>query len=266
MLLYMLIMFLVTSISGSGRNYGLCSSARHTWGRRLLRLQGRIQDMVVQSVRDGVLVVSGSGRVRAINQAAQMLHMPQDMPVMGKPLKAIAQILLCSIWIWRWGFAEGEGASSEVFLFAADGQSTHLMVHCHLWPSASSAPDDEPLCLLYLQDMQEVQNQMRQNWRPWGACLPPWRTKFATRWQRLGRRLSCWLRGVDQPLQQKAQRHGARQCAAPGAHRQRRAGYRPHAAIPYRECARVGAGCHGAHAVRRMRCSCIRLMGACTSC
>lgn len=60
MLLYMLIMFLVTSIlQRAARNYGLQQNQAEI-GRRLLRLQGRIQDMVVQSVRDGVLVVSGS--------------------------------------------------------------------------------------------------------------------------------------------------------------------------------------------------------------
>ncbi|MDO4795704.1 MAG: histidine kinase dimerization/phospho-acceptor domain-containing protein [Brachymonas sp.] len=161
MLLYMLVMFLVTSIlQRAARNYGLQQS-QAVIGRRLLRLQGRIQDMVVQSVRDGVLVVSGSGRLRAINQAAQqMLHMPADEPAIGKPLKSIAAIgpLLHLI---EQSFADGEGASSEVFLFAADGQSTHLMVRGHVWPSASAEPDDEPLCLLYLQDMQEVQQQMR---------------------------------------------------------------------------------------------------------
>lgn len=161
MLLYMLIMFLITSIlQRAARNYGVQQS-QAAIGRRLLRLQGRIQDMVVQSVRDGVLVVSGSGRLRAINQAAQqMLHMPADEPAIGKPLKSIAAIgpLLHLI---EQSFADGEGTSSEVFLFAADGQSTHLMVRGHVWPSASAEPDDEPLCLLYLQDMQEVQQQMR---------------------------------------------------------------------------------------------------------
>ena len=204
MLLYMLIMFLVTSIlQRAARNYGLQQSQAHV-GRRLLRLQGRIQDMVVQSVRDGVLVVSGSGRVRAINQAAQqMLHMPQDMPVMGKPLKAIAQILPLQHLI-KQSFAEGEGASSEVFLFAADGQSTHLMVHCHLWPSASSAPDDEPLCLLYLQDMQEVQNQMRTEklaamGRMSAAVAHEIRNPLAA----IGQAAQLLAEELDQPLQQK---------------------------------------------------------------
>lgn len=126
MLLYMLIMFLVTSIlQRAARNYGLQQNQAEI-GRRLLRLQGRIQDMVVQSVRDGVLVVSGSGRLRAINQAAQqMLHMPQDVPVIGKPLHSIAAIGPLQHLINQ-SFADGEGASSEVFLFSSDEQSTHL--------------------------------------------------------------------------------------------------------------------------------------------
>ena len=161
MLLYLLIMFLITSIlHRAARNYGVQQSQAHV-GRKLLRLQGRIQDMVVQSVRDGVLVVSGSGRLRAINQGAQrMLHMPQDVPVIGKPLAEIEQIGPLQHLIAQ-SFAEGEGASSEVFLFAADGQSTHLMVHCHVGAASAAMPDEEPLCLLYLQDMQEVQDQMR---------------------------------------------------------------------------------------------------------
>ena len=161
MLLYLLIMFLVTSIlHRAARNYGLQQSQARV-GRKLLRLQGRIQDMVVQSVRDGVLVVSGTGRLRAINQVAQhMLHMPPDVPVIGRPLAAIEQIGPLQHLITQ-SFAEGEGVSSEVFLFAADGSSTHLMVHCHVGAVSAATPDDEPLCLLYLQDMQEVQSQMR---------------------------------------------------------------------------------------------------------
>lgn len=62
-------------------------------GHKLLRLQGRIQDMVVQSVRDGVLVVGNTGRLRAINQAAQnMLHISGRTSPPGLPIAAIAEM------------------------------------------------------------------------------------------------------------------------------------------------------------------------------
>lgn len=159
--LYMLTMFLIASVLHRvSRHYGLQQIQSRT-GHKLLRLQGRIQDMVVQSVRDGVLVVGGSGRLRAINQAAQqMLHMPKGQPAIGKPVDTIAEMgpLLHLI---RQSFEDAEGVSSEVFLFPSDEQSTHLMVHSRMSASASVTPDDEPLCLLYLQDMQELQNQVR---------------------------------------------------------------------------------------------------------
>ena len=204
MLLYMLIMFLVTSIlQRAARNYGLQQNQAEI-GRRLLRLQGRIQDMVVQSVRDGVLVVSGSGRLRAINQAAQqMLHMPQDVPVIGKPLHSIAAIGPLQHLIEQ-SFADGEGASSEVFLFSSDEQSTHLMVHCHIQPSASTEPDDEALCLLYLQDMQEVQSQMRMEklaamGRMSAAVAHEIRNPLAA----IGQAAQLLEEELDQPMQKK---------------------------------------------------------------
>ena len=158
--LYVLAMMLLASmLHRVARNYGVQQLKSYS-SQRLARLQGRIQDMVVQSVRDGVLVVGNTGRLRAINQAAQdMLHISGHTPLPGLPIAAIAEMAPLQHLI-RQSFDDGEGVSSEVLLFPTAERATHLMVRTRLSPPEADAAD-ETLCLLYLQDMQEVQQQVR---------------------------------------------------------------------------------------------------------
>ncbi len=158
--LYVLAMMLLASmLHRVARNYGVQQLKSYS-SQRLARLQGRIQDMVVQSVRDGVLVVGNTGRLRAINQAAQdMLHISGRTSLPGLPIAAIAEMAPLQHLI-RQSFDDGEGVSSEVLLFPTAERATHLMVRTRLSPPEADAAD-ETLCLLYLQDMQEVQQQVR---------------------------------------------------------------------------------------------------------
>lgn len=204
MALYMLAMFLIASVLHRvSRSYGLQQSQSRA-GRKLLRLHSRIQDMVVQSVRDGVVVVGGSGRLRAINEAAQqMLHMPQGLPTIGKPVETITEMRPLLHLIHQ-SFADAEGVSSEVFLFPSGNQSTHLMVHSRISAPASASPDEEPLCLLYLQDMQELQNQVRTEklaamGRMSAAVAHEIRNPLAA----IGQAAQLLAEELDQPLQKK---------------------------------------------------------------
>ncbi len=160
--LYMLTMLLVTSVLHRVvRNYD-AQQVKSLNSQRLARLHNRIQDMVVQNVRDGVLVVGSSGRLRAINQAARnMLKIPAKAHLTGKPIASITQITTLQHLIAQ-SFEEGEGVSSEVLLFSLDEIPTHLMVRIEMSAPPLANPDkDETLCLLYLQDMQELQNQVQ---------------------------------------------------------------------------------------------------------
>lgn len=162
--LYLLAVFLVASVlHRMARNYG-AQKIRAQASVQMLRLQGRIQDMVVQSVRDGVLVVGSSGRLRAINKVAQrMLHMPLDTRWIGRPITTIAHMEPLQHLITQ-SLTDQEGTSSEVFLFPAEDQAIHLMVHSRISQpvqESGTATPPETLCLLYLQDMQELQQQVR---------------------------------------------------------------------------------------------------------
>jgi two-component system sensor histidine kinase PilS (NtrC family) len=94
--------------------------------------------------------------------------------------------------------------SSEVFLFPSDDQSTHLMVHSRISVPASASPDEEPLCLLYLQDMQELQNQVRTEklaamGRMSAAVAHEIRNPLAA----IGQAAQLLAEELDQPLQKK---------------------------------------------------------------
>ena len=160
--LYVLAMLLVTSVLHRlVRNYE-AQQIKSLHSQKLARLHTRIQDMVMQNVRDGVLVVGSSGRVRAINQTAKnMLKIPDDTHLTGKAFTSIAQMTALEHLI-KQSFEEGEGISSEVLLFSAEDTPTHLMVRIQLSaPQQDSNNEGEAICLLYLQDMQELQNQIR---------------------------------------------------------------------------------------------------------
>lgn len=159
--LYVLATFLLTSmLHRMARNFGL-QQLRSQASQQLLRLQERIQDMVAQSVNDGVVVIAGAGRVRAINQAAkQMLHVSHGAALTGKPLHEVPELRPLSYLINQ-SFADGEGLSSEVLLFPEAEHPTHLMVRTRLSLPASDGTWNEPLCLLYLEDMQALQERVR---------------------------------------------------------------------------------------------------------
>lgn len=129
--------------------------------RQLARLRGRITGLVMQNVTDGVMVVSRSGRIRALNQAAQgMLRLPAGMSLPGRDMASMIELGTLSHLVAQ-SFEEGEGLSAEVLLLHAQGDTPHLMVRTQLSRSASQDEAQEDLCLLYIQDMQQVQDQLR---------------------------------------------------------------------------------------------------------
>ena len=201
--LYVLAMMLLASmLHRVARNYGAQQLKSHS-SQRLAQLQGRIQDMVVQSVRDGVLVVGSTGWLRAINQAAQdMLRINGRMPLPGLPIAAIAEMAPLQHLI-RQSFDDGEGVSSEVLLFPSSERVTHLMVRTRLSSPAADAAD-ETLCLLYLQDMQEVQQQVRtEKLAAMGRMSAAVAHEIRNPLSAIGQAAQLLDEELDQPLQKK---------------------------------------------------------------
>lgn len=159
--IYTLATFLVASVLRRlMRNYSL-QWAQSQNSRQLAQLQGRIQNLLAHCVPDGVLVVGGSGRVRAINQSTRnIFRIPTVDNLIGKPIEEIQALLPIKHLITQ-SFADNEGISSEALLFADTERPKHLLVRTNLSTTQGLQVADEPLCLLYLQDMEEVQQQVR---------------------------------------------------------------------------------------------------------
>lgn len=159
--LYMLSVFFVASIlHRMMRNY-MTQQTRARISRHMLHLQSRIQDMVAQSVPDGVLVIGSSHRLRAINETAQhMLRMPAQTNWVGRPIESIAQLEPLLPVAFQ-SMAEGKSLSTEVFLFSEENKDLHLMVNSRVSKPMDETVGKETLCLIYLQDMQELQTQVR---------------------------------------------------------------------------------------------------------
>ena len=160
MTVYLCVMLLVSwALHLLARNLGI-QQLRSYENQRLARLRGRINDLVVQNVPDGVMVVSANGRIRATNRTAlSMLHLPLTSRLPGQFMQDIEALQPLTDLV-RQSFRGGQGLSSEVLLMTSDDATVHLMVRTVL-SHDQRADRTERMCLLYLQDMQVLQQQVR---------------------------------------------------------------------------------------------------------
>lgn len=123
------------------------------------REQALVNNMVIETLSDGVLVVDADGVVRAANPAARlMLGSDEDVtpPVFNlddNPAWAqLAQIAQTS-------FAETAVDSAKVILRHTDLQSSHLQVRTLHTPSMNDG--SKSLCVMFLQDLREMEARLR---------------------------------------------------------------------------------------------------------
>ncbi len=126
------------------------------------RTQRAVSALVMQHVDDGVLVLDSAGTVRLANPAALLLleqeaaaGLPFTLSVRG----ALAPVLHLA----RETFALQVPQTLDVNI-AHEGQSPMaLRVRC--WPThtraAAREADDEPLCVMFLHDLREMQARLR---------------------------------------------------------------------------------------------------------
>lgn len=123
------------------------------------RTQAHVNELVIESLTDGLLVVGTDWRVHAANPAARSLlgwqsrEAPASLALVSrpgwKPLAALAQRT----------FDSGAAQSADLALELGAGERLHLRVRTRLTPPQEATTD--ALCVMFLQDLREAEAQVR---------------------------------------------------------------------------------------------------------
>jgi two-component system, NtrC family, sensor histidine kinase PilS len=123
------------------------------------RTQTHVNQLVIESLSEGLLVVGEDWRIHAANPSARALlgwearEAPASLALMSRPgwtpLAALAQRT----------FDTGSAQNAELALDLAAGERLHLRVRTQLTPPQD--PLSETLCVLFLQDLREAEARVR---------------------------------------------------------------------------------------------------------
>jgi two-component system, NtrC family, sensor histidine kinase PilS len=130
-------------------------------GQRAARTQAQVNELVIETLVDGILVVDSAGCVQTANPASRALlgHVAAaghavfaltDLPA-WEPLVALSQRT----------FAIGAAQVGEVALRDDAGGARRMHVRTRLTPSRGAGADAESLCVMFLEDLRELEARLR---------------------------------------------------------------------------------------------------------
>ena len=166
--------FLQASLSGSGffavallANQLALRLAREERSARasqqVARMQTQVNELVIETLADGVLVIDANGVVRSANPAARRL-LATTQTMRAAPF-VLATQTACQplVSIMRQTFTDKQPQSAEV-TFSEHGKNVQqLRVRTRLAAthSNSNSNSDDALCVMFLEDLRELQAQVR---------------------------------------------------------------------------------------------------------
>lgn len=127
--------------------------------RSTARLHALVNDLVIETLSEGVLVIDAKGLVHAANPAAaeilgqELMRLPLPFALDAHPaLQALAALA-------RQTFARSKGLSQEIPVAQAQGSAREVRVRTRLTPSIDQRIDG--LCVMFLQDLRELEARIR---------------------------------------------------------------------------------------------------------
>jgi len=127
--------------------------------RSTARLHALVNDLVIETLSEGVLVIDARGLVHAANPAAAEI-LGQELARLPLPFALDAQPALQALAaLARQTFARGKGLSQEIPVAQARGSAREVRVRTRLTPSIDQRIDG--LCVMFLQDLRELEARIR---------------------------------------------------------------------------------------------------------
>ena len=127
--------------------------------RRVARIQTQVNQLVIEALTDGVLVVDARGIVRSANPASQRLlsfdQTVRNVPFLLVTRKAFEPL----VEIMTLTFADKQPHSGDVTLNESGNNIRRLHVRCRL--AAGHGNTDEALCVMFLEDLREMEAKVR---------------------------------------------------------------------------------------------------------
>lgn len=142
------------------------------------RVQTQVNQLVIDTLTDGILVVDGNGVVRTANPAARAMLGPRSsQPSQGEPFTSLlayegllphTPFVLASQANWQplvdtvnATLAKGQAQRAEVTIADLAGTARKLMVRTQLVESHPEGQDTTALCVMFLEDLREMEARLR---------------------------------------------------------------------------------------------------------
>ena len=123
-------------------------------------IQRQVNELVIESLPDGVLIVDAQGLVRAANPAARTLLGSSQLPLRS----AIFDLKDSPAWqallhLTRLSMGTGRAQQAEVTIHHAGSGPRRVLARTSL--AAPQGIAEDSLCVLFLQDQRELQARLR---------------------------------------------------------------------------------------------------------
>ena len=123
------------------------------------RMQTQVNELVIETLTDGVLVVDGNGIVRAANPASMRLLATRDQTRVAPFVLAAEAEWQPLVEIMRHTFMRRTPQEADVSLEYPACNPRRLQVRTRL--AASSGSADDALCVMFLEDLREMEARVR---------------------------------------------------------------------------------------------------------